>query len=613
MGRNKAGEKKATPNKATAEKPTKAVDKDAAESMQTSSNKNFFWFLVCGLILAALFPYANTTLTTEIKTKKTKTVQERADANREEVKAVPKDSWEVSDEEEEALLNKQRQAAAMWDAAEYDATVTSKFVYVYQPKQTTTDKTESTTAPKDKGRIGKDFTMKLEDYKQETLASENKTFCEKLHGSLGGKRTVGCVIFNADGALVRSYANVQANDMLFIVPRGKVFVWPSFELGRNVTIKGNAGGHEYEVTIELLSVEPRLYRLHNFVRPEEVKHYQDLAKSKNLDRSTGGLQQEGKTGDNQGSIEETRTSHNTWDTDSEVSIGIKKRSFDILRIRPFKRSFTDGLQVVHYDPGQFYNAHTDYFDVGASENWNWDPQTGGINRFATVFLYMTDSEKGGATMFPLGRHTTAEERAAYNRTHLHELRDTLVDGKVIKKNGMEYKLVDECVEKLHVPPRTGDAILFYSQEPNGKLDPSSKHAACPVLDGEKLGANLWIWNGPTWDRSLTEMPEGYELNEDDLEDDEDPRRKTMFENQCGESLDVFWVQPGSGALIHLQTLPAGEKYNSDTYVDHIFVLKLSSEGENGREMYRFQVPKRPIAKPTRNKVTCEGGVEHSEL
>ena len=42
----------------------------------------------------------------------------------------------------------------------------------------------------------------------------------------------------------------------------------------------------------------------------------------------------------------------------------------------------------------------------------------------------------------------------------------------------------------------GEAILFYSQLPDGKVDPMSIHGGCPVLSGTKWAANLWVWNGP---------------------------------------------------------------------------------------------------------------------
>lgn len=37
-------------------------------------------------------------------------------------------------------------------------------------------------------------------------------------------------------------------------------------------------------------------------------------------------------------------------------------------------------------------------------------------------------------------------------------------------------------------------MLFYSQLPNGQVDESSRHGACPVLRGTKLAANLWTWS-----------------------------------------------------------------------------------------------------------------------
>jgi hypothetical protein len=39
-------------------------------------------------------------------------------------------------------------------------------------------------------------------------------------------------------------------------------------------------------------------------------------------------------------------------------------------------------------------------------------------------------------------------------------------------------------------------VLFYSQFPNGQVDPLSLHAACPLLGKQKYAANLWVWNTP---------------------------------------------------------------------------------------------------------------------
>ena len=53
----------------------------------------------------------------------------------------------------------------------------------------------------------------------------------------------------------------------------------------------------------------------------------------------------------------------------------------------------------------------------------------------------------------------------------------------------------ECRERFSVAPKKGDALLFYSQQPDGALDPLSFHGGCPVLGGTKWAANVWIWNG----------------------------------------------------------------------------------------------------------------------
>jgi hypothetical protein len=71
-----------------------------------------------------------------------------------------------------------------------------------------------------------------------------------------------------------------------------------------------------------------------------------------------------------------------WYTHARTQTRIHKYT----HIYAHTHTHTPPLQVVHYDPPQFYNSHLDWFGVNSSPNWNWDPTTGGVNRFATVFL-----------------------------------------------------------------------------------------------------------------------------------------------------------------------------------------------------------------------------------
>ena len=38
----------------------------------------------------------------------------------------------------------------------------------------------------------------------------------------------------------------------------------------------------------------------------------------------------------------------------------------------------------------------------------------------------------------------------------------------------------------------GEAVLFYDVTPAGDLDHKSEHGGCPVLEGVKWAANLWV-------------------------------------------------------------------------------------------------------------------------
>ena len=49
-----------------------------------------------------------------------------------------------------------------------------------------------------------------------------------------------------------------------------------------------------------------------------------------------------------------------------------------------------------------------------------------------------------------------------------------------------------------MPPIRGNAVLFYSMVPDGRLDERSLHGGCKPRGATtvKWGANQWIWNHP---------------------------------------------------------------------------------------------------------------------
>lgn len=53
----------------------------------------------------------------------------------------------------------------------------------------------------------------------------------------------------------------------------------------------------------------------------------------------------------------------------------------------------ESMQILHYENGQKYEPHFDYFHDKAN-------QVMGGHRIATVLMYLSDVEKGGETIFP---------------------------------------------------------------------------------------------------------------------------------------------------------------------------------------------------------------------
>jgi prolyl 4-hydroxylase len=107
------------------------------------------------------------------------------------------------------------------------------------------------------------------------------------------------------------------------------------------------------------------------------------------------------------------------------------------------------LAVLHYAPGQEYRPHRDYLQP--SSLTSPDGKRGG-QRTHTVFVYLNDVAAGGETAFP-------------------EL-------------------------DITIKPQRGRAVLFTNITQDGQPDPRTLHAGCPVIEGEKWLATLWLRERP---------------------------------------------------------------------------------------------------------------------
>ncbi|KAK1410498.1 hypothetical protein QVD17_37035 [Tagetes erecta] len=204
---------------------------------------------------------------------------------------------------------------------------------------------------------------------------------------------------------------------------------------------------------EVISWEPRAVIYHNFLSEEECEHLIKMAKP-HMVKSTVVDSATGKSKDSR-----VRTSSGTFlkRGQDETVRAIEKRisTFTFLSVE-----HGEGLQVLHYEVGQKYEPHYDYF----LDDYN--TKNGG-QRMATVLMYLSDVEEGGETVFP---------HAKGNISAVPWWDELSACGK----------------EGLSVKPKMGDALLFWSMRPDASPDPSSLHGGCAVIKGNKWSSTKWI-------------------------------------------------------------------------------------------------------------------------
>ncbi|GMY28172.1 probable prolyl 4-hydroxylase 3 [Fagus crenata] len=220
------------------------------------------------------------------------------------------------------------------------------------------------------------------------------------------------------------------------------------------TVERNDGlGERGEQWTEILSWQPRAFIYHNFLSKEECEYLISLA-TPHMKKSTVVDNMTGRSKDSR-----VRTSSGMFLRRGQDKIisDIEKRIADFSFI-PAEHG--EGLQVLHYEIGQKYEPHFDYFlDEFNTKN--------GGQRIATVLMYLSDVEEGGETVFPA---------ANYNFSSVPW-----------------WDELSECGKGgLSVKPKMGDALLFWSIRPDATLDPLSLHGSCPVIRGNKWSCTKWM-------------------------------------------------------------------------------------------------------------------------
>jgi prolyl 4-hydroxylase len=185
---------------------------------------------------------------------------------------------------------------------------------------------------------------------------------------------------------------------------------------------------------------PRVFHIYNFFSHEEADQLIARVNASNasdtnvlqLERSLTGSAEAKK-------VSRHRTSENVFDTKSEIAMAFKKRSFDLLTLGAYDPNLGDGIQILRYQQKQAYIPHHDYFPIKTSSDFNYDSHTGGSNRFATIFLYLSNVTLGGQTVFP---HVNMPEGFRHPQDQVDALKTT--GPQLFDRDSWELETAEKC-------------------------------------------------------------------------------------------------------------------------------------------------------------------------
>jgi len=204
----------------------------------------------------------------------------------------------------------------------------------------------------------------------------------------------------------------------------------------------STGKHPYlligPIKEEEVYPDPRIVIFHDLITDAEIATIKDMA----IPRFKRATVQNYKTGELE--TANYRISKTAWLKENEhqhiANIYRKANHLTGLNMET-----SEELQVSNYGIGGHYEPH---YDFARREEKNAFKSLGTGNRIATLLMYESDVELGGATVF----------------TNLG----------------------------LTLMPKKGAVAFWYNLRANGEGDDMTRHAACPVLAGTKWVSNFWI-------------------------------------------------------------------------------------------------------------------------
>lgn len=177
--------------------------------------------------------------------------------------------------------------------------------------------------------------------------------------------------------------------------------------------------------------------------------------------------------------------------DSEVAVIPRTEQVRCIeaRARAFQgwrdEQWIERLRTQRYGPGGHYNHHFD-----------WSSSHGGWGRVSSIMVWVDgssdgqhDALKGGGTEFPLLKKPSLDERWC-------RFIECSTSGRATgEKDRTAEASAESGSEMVVFKPLAGNAVYWENFRPDGtgRGWDESWHAGLPVVEGTKVGLNIWTW------------------------------------------------------------------------------------------------------------------------
>lgn len=198
-----------------------------------------------------------------------------------------------------------------------------------------------------------------------------------------------------------------------------------------------------EPRLERLYEDPPVHAIHGLLDPETCDYVINSA-APHLEPARTVEPDTGRPVRN-----ELRTNSHAGMGGARLDIPIHLAERDLTHVAQATVRYAERLAVLRYGVGEEYRPHFDYVAAPRSADAHGDYRG---QRLKTIFAYLNEVPAGGETEFPR----------------------------------LDIK----------VKPERGGGVMFRNVRPEGTPDKDTLHAGCPVLEGEKWLATLWIRESP---------------------------------------------------------------------------------------------------------------------